>query len=137
MEREQMIKTIRDLVGSKIVFPDNYDRRVVIGEDRPVVSITKKYVYLGVECFIRRRFDDDYTEMHIVQRIPLFLTEYRFDEWTDCKVELDKLTTHDLETLYEAIKAYFQWRIEGIPELQKELDECLKLQARYNKVVKD
>jgi hypothetical protein len=52
-------------------------------------------------------------------------------------VELDKLTTHDLETLYEAIKAYFQWRIEDIPELQKELDECLKFQARYNKVVKD
>ena len=136
MEREQMIKTIRDLVGSKIVFPDNYDRIVAIGEDRPVVSITKKYVYLGVECFIRRKFDDDYTEMHDVQRIPLFLTEYRFDEWTDCKVELDKLTTHDLETLYEAIKAYFQWCIERIPELQKELDGCLKLQARYNKVVK-
>jgi hypothetical protein len=137
MEREQMIKAIRDLVGSKIVFPDNYDRRVAIGEDRPVVSITKKYVYLGVECFIRRRFDDDYTEMHDVQRIPLFLNRYRFDEWTDCKVELDKLTTHDLETLYEAIKAYFQWRIEDIPELQKELDECLKFQTKYKKVFKD
>ena len=136
MEREQMIKTIRDLVGGKIVFPDNYDRRVAIGEDRPVVSITKKYVYLGVECFIRRIFDDDYTEMHDVQRIPLFLTEYRFDEWTDCKVELDKLTNTDLVVLCNEVKVYFQWRIERIPELQKELDECLKLQARYNKVVK-
>ena len=131
-----MIKAIRDLVGGKIVFPDNYDRRVAIGEDRPVVSITKKYVYLGVECFIRRIFDDDYTEMHDVQRIPLFLTEYRFDEWTDCKVELDKLTNTDLVVLCNEVKVYFQWRIERIPELQKELDECLKLQARYNKVVK-
>lgn len=136
MEREQMIKTIRDLVGSKIVFADDYDSRIAIGEDRPVVSITKKYVYLSCECFIRRRFDD-HTEMHIVQRIPLFLNRYRFDDWTDCKVELDKLTTHDLETLYEAIKAYFQWKISRIPELQKELDECLKFQTKYKKVVKD
>ena len=136
MEREQMIKTIRDLVGSKIVFPDNYDRRVAIGEDRPVVSITKKYVYLGVECFIRRRFDD-HTEMHDVQRIPLFLNRYRFDEWTDCKVELDKLTNTDLVVLCNEVKVYFQWRIERIPELQKELDECLKLQAKYKKVVKE
>ena len=136
MEREQMIKAIRDLVGGKIVFPDNYDRRVAIGEDRPVVSITKKYVYLGCECFIRRRFDD-HTEMHDVQRIPLFLNRYRFDEWTDCKVELDKLTNTDLVVLCNEVKVYFQWRIERIPELQKELDECLKLQARYNKVVKD
>lgn len=136
MEREQMIKTIRDLVGSKIVFPDNYDRRVAIGEDRPVVSITKKYVYLGCECLIRRRFDIR-TEVHHVQRIPLFLNRYRFDDWTDCKVELDKLTTHDLETLYEAIKTYFQWCIERIPELQKELDECLKFQTKYKKVFKD
>ena len=137
MEREQMIKAIRDLVGGKIVFADDYDSRIAIGEDRPVVSITKKYVYLGVECFIRRIFDDDYTEMHDVQRIPLFLTEYRFDEWTDCKVELDKLPTHDLETLCEAIKAYFQWQIGRIPELQKELDECLKFQTKYKKVFKD
>ena len=136
MEREQMIKAIRDLVGGKIVFADDYDSRIAIGEDRPVVSITKKYVYLGCECFIRRRFDD-HTEMHIVQRIPLFLNRYRFDDWTDCKVELDKLTTHDLETLYEAIKAYFQWKISCIPELQKELDECLKFQTKYKKVVKD
>ena len=136
MEREQMIKTIRDLVGSKIVFPDNYYRRVAIGEDRPVVSVTKKYVYLGCECLIRRRFDDN-TEVHHVQRVPLFLNRYRYDDWTDCKVELDKLTTHDLETLYEAIKAYSQWCIERIPELQKELDKCLKLQARYNKVVRE
>ena len=135
MEREQMIKTIRDLVGSKIVFPDNYGRRVAIGEDRPVVSITKKYVYLGCECFIRRMFDD-HTEMHDVQRIPLFL-KYRFDEWTDCKVELDKLTNTDLVVLCNEIKVYFQWRIERIPELQKELDECLKLQAKYKKVVKE
>lgn len=136
MEREQMIKAIRDLVGGKIVFADDYDSRIAIGEDRPVVSITKKYVYLGCECFITRRFDD-HTEIHIVQRIPLFLNRYRFDYWTDCKVELDKLTTHDLETLYEAIKAYFQWKISRIPELQKELDECLKLQTKYKKVVKD
>ena len=47
MEREQMIKAIRDLVGSKIVFANDYDSRIAIGEDRPVVSITKKYVYLG------------------------------------------------------------------------------------------
>ena len=136
MDREQMIKAIRDLVGGKIVFADDYDSRIAIGEDRPVVSITKKYVYLGCQCFIRRRFDDQ-TEVHHVQRIPLFLNRYRFDDWTDCKVELDKLTTHDLETLYEAIKAYFQWCIERIPELQKELDECLKFQTKYKKVVKE
>ena len=136
MEREQMIKAIRDLIGSKIVFADDYDSRIAIGEDRPVVSITKKYVYLGCECFIRRIFDD-HTEVHHVQRIPLFLNRYRFDDWTDCKVELDKLPTHDLETLYEAIKAYFQWCIERIPELQKELDECLKFQTKYKKVFKD
>lgn len=136
MEREQMIKAIRDLVGSKIVFANDYDSRIAIGEDRPVASITKKYVYLGCECFIRRRFDD-HTEVHHVQRIPLFLNRYRFDDWTDCKVELDKLPTNDLETLYEAIKAYFQWRIERIPELQKELDECLKFQTKYKKVFKD
>ena len=136
MEREQMIKAIRDLVGSKMVFADDYDSRIAIGEDRPVVSITKKYVYLGCECFIRRRFDD-HTEVHHVQRIPLFLNRYRFDDWTDCKVELDKLPTHNLETLYEAIKAYFQWCIERIPELQKELDECLKFHTKYKKVFKD
>jgi hypothetical protein len=136
MEREQMIKAIRDLVGSKIVFADDYNSRIAIGEDRPVVSVTKKYVYLGCECLIRRRFDIR-TEVHHVQRIPLFLNRYRFDDWTDCKVELDKLTTHDLETLYEAIKAYFQWCIERIPELQKELDECLKFQTKYKKVFKD
>jgi hypothetical protein len=136
MEREQMIKAIRDLIGSKIVFADDYNSRIAIGEDRPVVSVTKKYVYLGCECLIRRRFDIR-TEVHHVQRIPLFLNRYRFDDWTDCKVELDKLTTHDLETLYEAIKAYFQWCIERIPELQKELDECLKFQTKYKKVFKD
>ena len=136
MEREQMIKTIRDLVGGKIVFADDYDSRIAIGEDRPVVSITKKYVYLGCECFIRRRFDD-HTEVHHVQRVPIYINTYRFDDWTDCKVELDKLPTHDLETLYEAIKAYFQWQIGRIPELQKELNECLKFQTKYKKVVKD
>ena len=136
MEREQMIKVIRDLIGSKIVFPYNYYRRVAIGEDRPVVSVTKKYVYLGCECLIRRRFDDN-IEVHHVQRVPLFLNRYIFDDWTDCKVELDKLTTHDLETLYEAIKTYSQWRIERIPKLQKELDECLKFQTKYKKVFKD
>jgi hypothetical protein len=136
MEREQMIKAIRDLIGSKIVFADDYNSRIAIGEDRPVVSVTKKYVYLGCECLIRRRFDIR-TEVHHVQRVPICISTYRFDDWTDCKVELDKLTTHDLETLYEAIKAYFQWCIERIPELQKELDECLKLQARYNKVVRE
>lgn len=135
MDREEMIKAIRSLVGTKINLPTTL-KRVAIGEDRPVMSITKKYAYLGCECFIRRRFDD-HTEVHDVQRVPVCRRYFRFDEWTDCKVEVDKLPTNDLETLYEAIKWYFQWKISRIPELQKELDECLKFQTKYKKVVKE
>ena len=135
MSRDEMIKAIRDLVGGKMEIHSKYYTRIAIGEDRPVASVTKKYVYLGCKCFIRRKFDNN-TEVHCVQRVPICISTYRFDDWTDCKVELDKLTTHDLETLYEAIKSYFQWQISRIPELKKQLEECLRFQAKYNKIIK-
>ena len=134
MEREQMIKTIRDLVGSKMEIHSKYYTRIAIGENRPVVSITKKYVYLGSQCFIRRKYVDG-TEVHEIQRLPLCRGYYRFDEWDDCKVELDKLTDHDLETLYNGVKAYFEWQIAQIPDKAKELESLMRAQIRYNKVM--
>jgi hypothetical protein len=51
MDREEMIKTIRDLVGGKVVFDENWNTRISVGEDRPVCGITKKYIYLGL-CYL-------------------------------------------------------------------------------------
>ena len=134
MDRQEMINYIRTLVGSKMEIHSKYYTRIAIGEDRPVVSITKKYVYLGSECFIRRKFDNG-TEVHEIQRLPLCRRFYRFDEWDDCKVELDKLTDHDLETLYEGVKAYFEWQIKQIPEKAKELENLMRAKIKYNKVM--
>ena len=132
MDREEMIKTIRDLVGGKVVFDENWNVRVSVGEDRPVCAVTKKYIYLGCKCYVREIWDDDLM-VSSIRRVPVCGSLY--GDITS-KVELDSLCTKDLEAVYAAVLEYFGWQISRIAGLQQQLGECLKFQVKYNKVMK-
>ena len=133
MNREEMIKTIRDLVGCKMVFDENWNVRVSVGEDRPVVSITRKYVYLGCDCFVKPVWENDDILVSSIQRVPVYISLYGD---VTSKVELDSLCTRDLESVYNGVVRYFGWQISRIAGLQQQLNDCLKFQMKYNKVIK-
>ena len=133
MNREEMIKTIRDLVGGKMVFDENWNVRVSVGEDRPVCAVTKKYIYLGCQCYVKSVWENDDILVSAIQRVPVCGSLY--GDITS-KVELDSLCTRDLEAVYAAVLEYFEWQINRIAGLQQQLDECLKFRMKYNKVMK-
>ena len=133
MNREEMIKTIRDLVGGKVVFDENWNTRISVGEDRPVVSITRKYVYLGCDCFVKPVWENDDILVSSIQRVPVYISLYGD---VTSKVELDSLSTKDLESVYNGVVKYFGWQISRIAGLQQQLGECLRFQMKYNKVMK-
>lgn len=133
MSREEMIKTIRDLVGAKMVFDENWNVRVSVGEDRPVCGVTKKYIYLGCKCYVKTVWENDDILVSAIRRIPVCGSLY--GEIT-AKVELESLNTRDLEAIYNGVIKYFDWQISRIAGLQQQLGECLKFQTKYNKVMK-
>lgn len=133
MSREEMIKTIRDLVGSKMVFDEQWNTRVAVGEDRPVCAVTNKYIYMGCKCYVKAVWENDDILVSAIRRIPICGTLY--GEVTS-KVKLDSLNTRDLETIYNSVIDYFNWKIGSIPELNAQLEECLRFQKKYNKVFK-
>ena len=133
MNREEMIKTIRDLVGGKVIFDEQWNTRIAVGEDRPVVSITRKYIYLGCKCFVRPVWENDDILVSRIQRVPVYITLYGD---VTSKVELDSLSTKDLESVYNGVVRYFGWQINKIAGLQQQLNDCLRFQTKYNKVMK-
>lgn len=133
MNREEMIKTIRDLVGGKMVFDENWNVLVSVGEDRPVCAVTKKYIYLGCKCYVKTVWENDDILVSVIRRIPVCGSLY--GDITS-KVELESLNTRDLEAVYAAVLEYFKWQISKIAGLQQQLGECLKFQTKYNKVMK-
>ena len=135
MSRDEMLKTIRDLVGGKMVFDENWKTRVAVGEDRPVCGITKKYIYMGCKVYVKTAWDQEDDEILVskIQRVPICGSIY--GEITS-KVELDSLCTRDLEAIYTAVVDYFNWKMGMIPELKKQLEECLRFQSKYNKIIK-
>jgi hypothetical protein len=133
MSRDEMLKTIRDLVGGKMVFDENWKTRVAVGEDRPVCAVTKKYTYLGCQCYVKPVWENDEILVSAIRRVPVCGSLY--GEITS-KVELDSLCTRDLEAIYYAVIGYFQWQISRIPEMKKQLEECLRFQAKYNRIIK-
>lgn len=132
MSREEMIKTIRDLVGRKMVFDEKWVG-LTIGDDRPVVSITSKYVYMGCDCFVRPAWENDEILVSSIRRVPVYITLYGD---VTSKVELDSLCTRDLESVYNGVVKYYNWQINKIAGLQQQLDKCLKFQTKYKKVMK-
>lgn len=133
MNRQEMIKTIQDLVGAKMVFDENWNVRVSVGEDRPVCAVTKKYIYLGCKCYVKTVWENDDILVSVIRRIPVCGSLY--GEITS-KVELNELNTRDLEAIYDGVIKYFEWQISRIAGLQQQLDECLKFQTKYKKVMK-
>ena len=133
MNRQEMIKTIQDLVGAKMVFDENWNVRVSVGEDRPVCGITKKYIYLGCKCYVKTVWENDDILVSVIRRVPVCGSLY--GDITS-KVELDSLCTKDLEAVYAAVLEYFGWQISRIAGLQQQLGECLRFQIKYNKVMK-
>lgn len=133
MNREEMIKTIQDLVGAKMVFDENWNVRVSVGEDRPVCGVTKKYIYLGCKCYVKTVWENDEILVSRIQRVPVCGSLY--GDITS-KVELNELSTKDLEAIYDGVTKYFEWQISRIAGLQQQLDECLKFQTKYKKVMK-
>lgn len=131
MKREELVKLIRDLVGTRIELTHDYDARVTIGEARPVWEVTKKYVYMACKCHVKSVWEDDEL-VSVIRRIPVCGTIY--GEITN-KIKLDELCTPDLEKLYDGIIKYYEYQIERIPELQKQLDVCIKMRKVYNKVM--
>lgn len=134
MNRQEMIKTIQDLVGAKMVFDENWNVRVSVGEDRPVCAVTKKYIYLGCNCFVMPVWENDDILVSSIQRVPVYIPPLYGD--VTSKVELNELSTKDLEAVYAAVLEYFKWQISRIAGLKKQLGECLKFQTKYNKVMK-
>lgn len=133
MNRQEMIKTIQDLVGAKMVFDENWNVRVSVGEDRPVCAVTKKYIYLGCKCYVKTVWENDEILVSAIRRVPVCGSIY--GEITS-KVELNELNTRDLEAIYDGVIKYFEWQISRIAGLQQQLDECLKFQTKYKKVMK-
>ena len=133
MNRQEMIKTIQDLVGAKMVFDEKWNVRVSVGEDRPVCGITKKYIYLGCKCYVKTVWENDDILVSRIQRVPVCGSIY--GEITS-KVELNELSTKDLESIYDGVTKYFEWQISRIAGLQQQLDDCLSFQTKYNKVMK-
>lgn len=133
MSREEMIKTIRDLVGGKLVFDEGWNVRVSVGEDRPVCAVTKKYIYLECKCYVKTVWENDDILVSVIRRIPVCGSLY--GDITS-KVELDSLCTRDLESVYNGVVRYYNWQINKIAGLQQQLNDCLKFQTKYNKVIK-
>lgn len=128
MSREEMLKTIRDLVGGKMEFDT---RTVTLGDDRPVWQVTKKYVYMAVKCYVKDVWEEDML-VSVIRRIPVCGTLY--GEITH-KIPLDSLCTRDLERLYDGVIKHCQYKIAEIAELQQKLDVCTKVRDKYNKVM--
>jgi hypothetical protein len=128
MSREEMIKTIRDLVVGKMEFDT---RTTTLGDDRPVWYVTKKYVYMAVKCYVKDVWEED-TLVSVIRKIPVCGTLY--GEITH-KIALDSLGIKDLSSLLYGIEKHCEYQIARIAELQQQLDVCTKVRDNYNKVM--
>jgi hypothetical protein len=88
---------------------------------------------MGCQCYVRTVWENDDILVSSIRRVPVCGSLY--GEITG-KVELDSLNTRDLEAVYAAVIEYFDWQISRIAGLQQQLNDCMKFQAKYNKVMK-
>jgi hypothetical protein len=88
---------------------------------------------MGCDCFVKPVWENDDILVSSIQRVPAYITLYGD---VTSKVELDSLCTKDLESVYNGVVKYYNWQINKIAWLQQQLNDCLRFQAKYNKVIK-
>jgi hypothetical protein len=134
MDREQIISALGKMTGSKRVYlPEVYTGKIEIGEMRPVAALSKKYVYMDCQCYLKwMQVGDEYVQS--VQRIPVCSRG-----WGEVsgKVALDNLSSKDLESLLNGFRAYLEWeRDHNLPYLKKRLQESEECAKRLSKLEK-
>lgn len=138
-KQEKLLADIRKIVGGKkFTFSDRYLKKyqpkIGVG-DRPIIGITKKYVYAS--CFLQHSNNDDNTEYGaIIKRFPICY-QRGCGSFVD-KVELEDLFISDLEKILDELKFYLWWESEvQLPKVKKEYQELLELEKKYEKMKND
>lgn len=129
MNKEELVKAIKAIVGRRLVFPEEYTSLPSIGESRQIAGFTQKYVYLNSKCLVKTVFseqDDDYVK--VVRRIPVCGTLYGV---IDSKVELEDLTQIDLQTIYNGLTEFIAWATAEMVEIRKKAAEYQRYADKY------
>ena len=129
MNKEELVKAIKAIVGRRLVFPEEYTNLPSIGESRQIAGFTQKYVYLNSKCLVKTVFseqDDDYVK--VVRRIPVCGTLYGV---IDSKVELDELTQVDLQAIYNGLTEFIAWATAEMVEIRKKAAEYQRYADKY------
>ena len=134
MSREELINSIKAIVGRKLVFPDEYCENVPeIGASRQVVGITKKYVYLATDCYITDAYEDNVGYIKVVHKIPVCGAIYGK---IDSKVELDMLSKQDLYSIMKGLADFVIFSVRRTRELQEQLKEYQQYGEKLNLIQK-
>jgi len=138
MEREEILKEIRNIVGGKtFTFSEDYLNKAghachCVGQERPYSSITKKYLF--VSCFAVYKYDEGAEEYGTsIQKFPIVYN--RMTGSFVKKVALDDMFTKDLQKVLDDVKYYLWWEAEvRLPKLQIQLDEAKKYANMFYKM---
>ena len=134
MQHKQLIADIKTIVGNKrFMFSDAFTKRYVpnigIG-DRPIGSVTKKYVY--VSCFLQYGKNGDNTEYGaIIKKYPICY-QRGCGSFVN-KVELEDLFVSDLERIVSELRYYIWWEANvHFPAIKAEYEQTLPFIKQFN-----
>lgn len=135
MNREQLLVTIRKIVGRKFEFSEAYAKKCggypTLGANERTYSIlTKKYVYIPCCVTFGKNVEGE---------VGAYFNRYSLYKYFDgvviTKIEYEQLFTKDLQKIYDDLLFYLWWeKSVRLPKIEKEYTECKKYADIFDKI---
>lgn len=135
MNREQLLVTIRKIVGRKFEFSEAYAKKCggypTLGANERTYSIlTKKYVYIPCRVTFGKNVEGE---------VGAYFNRYSLYKYFDgvviTKIEYEQLFTKDLQKIYDDLLFYLWWeKSVRLPKIEKEYTECKKYADIFDKI---
>lgn len=135
MNREQLLVTIRKIVGRKFEFSEAYAKKCggypTLGANERTYSIlTKKYVYIPCRVTFGKNVEGE---------VGAYFNRYSLYKYFDgvviTKIEYEQLFTKDLQKIYDDLLFYLWWeKSVRLPKIEKEYAECKKYADIFDKI---
>lgn len=135
MNREELLASIRKIVGRKFQFSEAYAKECggypTLGENERTYNIlTRKYVYIPCRVTFGKN-----TKGEVGAYFHRYSLYKYFDGVVITKIEYEKLFTKDLQKIYNDLLFFLWWEKNvHLQRVEKEYNECRKYVDIYDKI---
>lgn len=135
MNREELLASIRKIVGKKFQFSEAYAKECggypTLGENERTYNIlTRKYVYIPCRVTFGKN-----TKGEVGAYFHRYSLYKYFDGVVITKIEYEKLFTKDLQKIYNDLLFFLWWEKNvRLQRVEKEYNECRKYVDIFDKI---